>query len=268
MCLSESKGLVRLGVLVDDGTPFGPDVVELYFIRADPDTDGSRGKGAFKFGLGAVENQTLHLPDRAHLVSLVAAKIVWSFQSHDQVGAFLWAHSCVRPRGVKSLRNQITEKCSMRDIKMYGESWNIRMSSSLEAWWWVLWINFVFTCKDGEEVPQINHYLQSQMVISWYGELGDFHSVLCSRHQDILLRLNISVECVKNSITNLLLSVETTVKYVGLWVSVLSKSRIIFNLSYICGAEYLQTSSVLEILQFTILQVSQMSKGWDGCIII
>lgn len=74
----------------------------------------------------------------------------------------------VRARGVRSLRNQMTEKCNPRDVKMYGESWNIRMSSSLEAWWWVLWINFLFFCKDGEEVPQKNHYLQSQMVISWH----------------------------------------------------------------------------------------------------
>lgn len=89
MCLSESKGLVSLGILMDDGAPFGPGVVELYFIRADPDTDGSRGKGAFKFGLGAVWKirsaiAFIRSPDRAHPISLVAAKIVWSFQSHDQ----------------------------------------------------------------------------------------------------------------------------------------------------------------------------------------
>lgn len=58
-------------------------------------------------------------PDRADLISPVTAKLVWP---PPEPGPGRGTLLGVRSRGVRSLRNQMTEKHNTRDIKMYDES--------------------------------------------------------------------------------------------------------------------------------------------------
>lgn len=92
---------LSLGILLDDGAPFWPGVAQPYLITADPDIHGSRGKGGIKLSSldlelgGRWDIAYIRSTDRADLVSLLAAKTAWSFQSQDQAGTHLWAHSWV-----------------------------------------------------------------------------------------------------------------------------------------------------------------------------
>lgn len=56
---------LSLGVLLGSGTPFGPCVVELYLIRADPDTHGNGENGGIKLADLDLEQGTWQ--GRAHL---------------------------------------------------------------------------------------------------------------------------------------------------------------------------------------------------------
>lgn len=93
--MSFRKQRLSLGILLDDGAPSGPVVVELYLIRADPGTDGSRGKGGIKLlsldleQCGRPNIASIMSPDRTDLISPLAAKIAWAFQRQDQAGALL-----------------------------------------------------------------------------------------------------------------------------------------------------------------------------------
>lgn len=93
---------VSLVILLDDGAPFAPGVVELYLIRTDPDTHGT-GKGGSKLSsldleqCGRSDIASIRSPDRADLISPLAAKIAWAFRARTRQ-----RHSCGHALGCKS----------------------------------------------------------------------------------------------------------------------------------------------------------------------